>query len=90
MSVDLQLEFEKFAGVGPKDETDYALRSYIARLSPEHLAEYDPSWSDDQVKQWDGNFRSDEALMLVCCERDVDVSEFRQVLEEFLRFRQNA
>jgi hypothetical protein len=87
MSVDLQLEFERFVGAGPKDETDYALRSYIAGIPAERLAAYDPSWSDEQVKDWDGNFRSDEALMLVCCERDVDVTEFRQVLEEFLRFR---
>jgi len=37
--------------------------------------------------EWDGNFRSDGALMLVCCERDVDVAEFRRVLEEHLAFR---
>jgi len=36
---------------------------------------------------WDGNFRSDSGLMLVCCERDVDVQEFRRVLEEHLRYR---
>ena len=36
---------------------------------------------------WDGNFRSDGGLMLVCCERDVDVGEFRRVLEEHLAYR---
>ena len=30
------------------------------------------------------NFRSDGALMLVCCERDVEIAEFRAVLEEHL------
>ncbi len=87
MTVDVRAEFEKLAGTGPKDETDYALRSYVAGLPEERLAAYDPSWTDEQVKEWDGNFRSDDALMLVCCERDVDVTEFRQTVEEFLRYR---
>jgi hypothetical protein len=38
--------------------------------------------------EWDGNFRSDGALMLVCCERDVDVVEYRRVLEQLRQFRQ--
>jgi len=90
MSVDQQLAFEKLPGAGSKDETDYALRSYIAGLPEEHLAQYDPSWTDEQVVDWDGNFRSDGALMLVCCERDVDVHEFREMVEEFLRFRKSS
>jgi hypothetical protein len=90
MSVDLQLEFEKAPICGPGDETDYALRSYVAGLPAERLTAYNPSWTDDQVIEWDDNFRSDGALMLVCCERDVDVSEFRRTVETFLRFRQQA
>lgn len=74
----------------PLDETDVNLRAYIARLPDEHLAEYDPSWPDDRVVAWDGNFRSDGALMLVCCERDVDVEEFRRVLERLLATRPEA
>ena len=80
-------EFETLAGATPPDETDISLRAYVSRLPDDHLASYDPSWTDDQVMEWDGNFRSDGGLMLVCCERDVDVHEFRQVLEEYLRFR---
>ena len=74
------------AGV-PMDETDVSVRAYLARLTDEHLAEYDPSWTDEQVKEWDGNFRMDGNLMLVCVERDVDIAEFREVLEDHLRFR---
>ena len=37
-------------------------------------------WSDDQVLDWDGNFRDDGDLMLVCVERDVEVVEFRRVV----------
>lgn len=90
MNADLQLSFERCRGSEPNDETDFALRSYVAGLPEERLAVYDPSWTDEQVAQWDGNFRSDGALMLVCCERDVDVSEFRQMVEEFLRFRNQS
>jgi hypothetical protein len=71
----------------PTDETDISLRAYLTRVSDEHLAKYDPAWSDEQVIEWDGNFKSDGTLMLVCCERDVDVSDFRLALEEHLKFR---
>ena len=69
------------------DETDINLRAYLSRLSDEHLAQYDPAWTDEQVIEWDGNFKSDGTLMLVCCERDVDVMDFRRVLVEHLKFR---
>ncbi len=72
---------------GPPDETDINLRAYLSRLSDEQLREYDPGWSDQQVMQWDGNFRSDGALMLVCCERDIEIEEYRTVLEEHIRRR---
>lgn len=36
--------------------------------------------------EWDDNFRDDGDLMLICCERDVDVAEFRRVVEEFIEF----
>ena len=68
----------------PMDETDVNLRAYLEDLSAEHLAQYNLDWTDDEVKEWDGNFRSDGALMLVCCERDVEINEFREVLEEHL------
>ncbi len=67
------------------DETDVNLRAYLESLSAEHLGKYNPHWTDDKVKEWDGNFRSDGALMLVCCERDVEIEEFRKVLEGHLR-----
>jgi hypothetical protein len=90
MTAERGVDYERLPGDGPLDETDVSLRAYLARLSDEHLAQYDPSWSDEQVMAWDGNFRSDGALMLVCCERDVDVQEFRRVLEEHLRAREKG
>jgi hypothetical protein len=81
------MDYEHLPGDKPLDETDVSLRAYLANLSDEHLARYDPSWTDEQIEAWDGNFRSDGALMLVCCERDIDVADFRRALEEHLRFR---
>ncbi|MHC4994157.1 MAG: hypothetical protein ACYTGQ_03800 [Planctomycetota bacterium] len=71
----------------PPDETDINLRAYLSRVSDDKLREYDPAWSDERVIEWDGNFRSDGALMLVCCERDVEVTEYRAVLEEHISRR---
>ena len=68
----------------PRDETEENLSAYLETLSSEHLAMYDPDWNDEEVIYWDGNFRSDGALMLVCCERDVEVGEFRKAVEEQL------
>lgn len=70
------------------DETDVNLRSYFSRMSDEKLAEYVPTWTDDQVIAWDEeNFRDDGTLFLTCSERDVDIEEYRRVLVEHIRFR---
>jgi len=75
------IDYERLPGDPPGDETDISLRAYLARLTDEHLARYDPDWSDEAMMEWDGNFRCDGVLMLVCCERDVDAREFRRALE---------
>lgn len=92
MSDNLIIEFEQRPTQGPDawrmDETDRGLRAYVAGLPEERLACYDPSWTDEEVQRWDGNFRDDGELMLICCERDVEAPEFRRVVEEFLAFRE--
>ena len=85
-----ELNYERLPEGQAMDETDISLRAYLAGLEESHLSEYDPSWSDEQVIAWDGNFRDDGALMLVCCERDVEIDEFREVLVEHMQFRQIA
>ena len=82
-----EMNYEHLPAGLAMDETDVSLRAYLSRLTDEHLVRYDPAWTDEQVMTWDNNFKSDGTLMLVCCERDVDVPEFRRVLEEHLRFR---
>ena len=81
------LDLERPADGAPCDETDISLRAYFSRISDQRLREYDPNWTDERLIEWDGNFRSDGALMLVCCERDIEIDEYRQVLEEHIQRR---
>ncbi|MBI3682697.1 MAG: hypothetical protein HY235_20170 [Acidobacteria bacterium] len=69
------------------DETDINLRAYFDRTPDEKMRQYSPEWTDEEVLEWDGNFRSDGALMLICSERDVEIEEYRRVLEECIRYR---
>lgn len=69
------------------DETGVNLRAYFDRMPDEKMQQYSSSWSDEQVLEWDENFRDDGNLMLMCSERDIDVGEYRKVLEEAIRYR---
>ena len=69
------------------DETSVNLRAYFDRMSDEKMRQYLPGMSDEQVIEWDGNFKDDGDFMMLCSERDVDVEEYRQVLEECIRYR---
>lgn len=81
------VNFEVLPAEKLMDETDINLRSYFSRQTDERLREYRPEWSDEQLMAWDDNFTSDGNLFLICSERDVDVKEYREVLEEHLRLR---
>lgn len=83
--MDLNAEPPRFAiDEDGQDETDINLRAYLENLPAEKKAEYQSSWTDDQVMAWDENFRDDGHLLLVCCTRDVDVAEYRAALEEVI------
>ena len=69
------------------DETGVNLRAYFDRMPDAKMREYSPDWTDDQVMAWDENFRDDGFLFLLCSERDVDVEEYRRVLEDCIRYR---
>ena len=79
--------FEQEPWIEPGDETSVNLRAYFDRMPDSKMIEYSPDWSDEQVIEWDGNFRDDGALMILCCERDVEIEEYRQVLEECVEYR---
>ena len=78
------IEWERPPDGVPTDETDINLRAYFTQISDARLREYNAQWSDEELVEWDGNFRSDGALMLVCCERDIEIGEYRAVLEEHI------
>ena len=70
------------------DETSVNLRAYFDRMPDEKLQQYSSDWTDEQVVEWDDNFRDDGNLMLLCCEREVDIDEYREALVECLKYRE--
>jgi hypothetical protein len=79
-------EQEPFVDEKP-DETSINLRAYFDRMDDEKMQQYSADWTDDRVVEWDGNFRNDGALMIACCERDVEVGDYRRVLEQAIAYR---
>jgi hypothetical protein len=79
--------FEQEPWEEPPDETAVNLRAYFDRMRDGKLRQYRPEWSDEQVIEWDGNFTNEGNLMLACSERDVDVDEYRRVLNECIAYR---
>jgi hypothetical protein len=69
------------------DETDINLRAYFDRMADEKMRAFDMAWTDEQVIEWDGNFKDDGTLMLICSERDVDLEEYRRVIAECMAYR---
>jgi hypothetical protein len=81
------VNYERLPEGRPTDETDINLRAHLSRIPSEKLRQYDPSWTDEQVMEWDGNFRDDDCLMLVTSERDVEIADYREAIEEHIGFR---
>ena len=79
--------FEQEPAIEPMDETSVNLRAYFDRMDDDKMRQYSPAWTEEQVIEWDGNFRDDGELMLLCCERDVGIEEYRQVLEQCIAYR---
>ena len=82
--------FEQDPADEAMDETSFNLRAYFDRMDDTKLREYRPQWSDEQLREWDGNFKSDGDLLLPCSERDVDVAEYRRVIAQCIEYRNRA
>lgn len=87
MMTETAWSFELEPSDEPQDETSVNLRTYFDRMADEKMRQYSPAWTDDEVIQWDDNFRDDGFLFLPCCERDVDITEYRHVIEQCIRYR---
>lgn len=72
------------------DETSYNLRAYLDRMPDEKMLQYRHEWTDNEVIEWCGDFKDDGGLLVACSERDVDVHEFRRVLEQAIAYRNRA
>ena len=79
--------FEQDPSGRPMDETSVNLRAYFDRMPDEKMTQYSSSWADDQVREWDGNFKDEGDFMIMCSERDVEIEEYREVLEACIRYR---
>lgn len=79
--------FEQQHGGEPGDETSVNLRAYFDRMADDKMRQYRPEWTDQQVLDWDENFRDDGVLFIACCERDVEIAEYRRILEQAIAYR---
>ncbi len=79
--------FEQEPKTEALDETGVNLRAYFDRVDDTKLQTYRADWTAEQVIEWDGNFKDDGTLFILCCERDVEVDEYRRVLAECLAYR---
>lgn len=79
--------FEQEPWVERPDETSVNLRAYFDRMDDEKMQQYSPSWTGEQVMAWDGNFKDDGSLLVPCSERDVEIEEYRKVLEQCIAYR---
>ena len=80
-------KFEQEPWNEPHDETSVNLRAYFDRMPDEKMCQYRKEWTDEEVMAWDGEFRDDGCLMTFCCEREVEIDEYRRVLEDCIRYR---
>ena len=79
--------FEQEPTGEPLDETGVNLRAYFDRVDDAKLQQYQSNWSDEELIAWDGNFKDDGTLFILCCERDVEIGEYRRVLEQAIAYR---
>lgn len=79
--------FEQEPYDSPHDETNSNLRAYFDRMDDTKMRDYDPAWPDEKLMEWDGNFTNEGALLVPCCERDIAVEEYREVLEQAIAYR---
>ena len=87
MTTEFLWNFELEPWTEPHDESSINLRAYFDRMPDEKLKQYSPDWSDEEVVEWDGNFRDDGALFISCSERDVEIEEYRRVIDQCIRYR---
>jgi hypothetical protein len=87
VSPEFPRNFEQEPWIEPHDEASINLRAYFDRKPDAKFRQYSPAWSDAQVIEWDGNFRDDGVLFLICSEDDVEIAGYRCALEDCIHYR---
>jgi hypothetical protein len=82
--------FEQEPSDEPVDDTIINLRAYFDHMADEKMQQYRKDWTDEEVMRWDDNFTDEGNLLLVCCFRDVEIDEYRKVLEQAIDYRQRV
>ncbi|MBI1760587.1 MAG: hypothetical protein HYR56_04040 [Acidobacteria bacterium] len=82
--------FEQEPATAALNETDVNLRAYFDRMDDAQMQQYRSDWTDEQLIEWDGNFKDDGTLFILCCERDVEIAEYRAVLEQAIEYRKRV
>jgi alcohol dehydrogenase YqhD (iron-dependent ADH family) len=80
-------KFEQEPSDEPIDDTIINLRAYFDLMPDEKMQQYSKDWTDEEVMKWDDNFTDEDNLLLVCCFRDVEIDEYRKVLEQAIEYR---
>lgn len=87
VNTNLKWRFEYEPYDEPPDETSYCLRGYLDEMSDDKIQQYDSTWSNEKVIEWDGNFKSEGDMLLATAEREIYIEEYRKELEACIAYR---
>ncbi len=72
----------------PRTEAGINLCAYFDAMPDAKLKSYDPTMSDAELMEWDGNFKPDGEMLLPCTEsEEVDADMYRRYIAECIRYR---
>jgi len=80
--------FESEPPFEERSEGGMNLCAYFDAMPDARLKTWNPDFTDEQLMEWDGNFKSDGDLLLPCCEsEEVDAAMYRRYLAACIRYR---
>jgi hypothetical protein len=72
-------------------ETGVNLCAYFDAMPQAKMRTYRADFSDQELMAWDGNFTTDNELLLPCCESEVvDPAMYRRYIEACIGYREKA
>ena len=72
----------------PRSEAGINLCAYLDAMPDSKLKTWNPEFSDVELMEWDGNFKSDGEMLLPCTEsEEVDAEMYRRYIAACIRYR---